>query len=433
MNPHLQRAFLLFEQSRHELAEGELRQALASEPDEAYAHALLALCLSERKQFKEATDEARQAIHLRPDLAFVHYALAHVFHDRERIDEALAACEEATRLEPDDPDYLALQAQLRLNRKEWRLALETAERGLQFTPDHVGCANLRAMALVKLGRKAEAGATIDAALARQPDNAITHANQGWTLLESGHPQKALEHFREALRLEPGNEWARQGIIEALKARNFIYAIMLRYFLWMSRMSAQLQFGILIGGFMGNQMLAGLVKTHPEWSVWITPLRVLYVVFAFLTWTADPLFNLLLRLNRFGRLALSPEQIKVSNWIGGCLGMALLTLGLWVVVRTESILLLVLVFAALVIPLAGTFNCQPGWPRLVMASYTGLMALAGFVGIALLVAAPGYHGEANSAKDDPVGSLATTLLGAFIIGMIASGWVANILIMQRPKR
>jgi hypothetical protein len=209
--------------------------------------------------------------------------------------------------------------------------------------------------------------------------------------------------------------------------------MLRYFLWMSRLSAQWQFGILIGGFMGNRMLGSLVKTHPEWSLWITPLRVLYAVFAFLTWTADPLFNLLLRLNRFGRLALSAEQIKVSNWIGGCLAMALLTLGLWVAVGTESILWLVpLVFAALVIPLAGTFNCRPGWPRLIMATYTGFMALTGFGGVALVVVF-GYGREGNVAKNDPLDSLATTLLGAFMVGMVACGWVANILMMQRPKR
>ena len=66
----LARGLLLFQQSRYELAETELRQALAAEPDDAYAHAVLALCLIERKQPNEATDEARQAIHLAPDMPF---------------------------------------------------------------------------------------------------------------------------------------------------------------------------------------------------------------------------------------------------------------------------------------------------------------------------------------------------------------------------
>ena len=39
-----------------------------------------------------------------------------------------------------------------------------------------------------------------AALARRPDDPMTHANQGWALLHEGKPYPAMEHFREALRL-----------------------------------------------------------------------------------------------------------------------------------------------------------------------------------------------------------------------------------------
>ena len=42
----VQRGQLLYQQSRFDMAEAELRQALAAEPQDAYAHALLALCAS---------------------------------------------------------------------------------------------------------------------------------------------------------------------------------------------------------------------------------------------------------------------------------------------------------------------------------------------------------------------------------------------------
>ena len=42
--------------------------------------------------------------------------------------------------------------------------------------------------------------------------------------------------RETLRLEPGNEWARQGLVTALKARNPIYGLFLQYALFMGRLS-----------------------------------------------------------------------------------------------------------------------------------------------------------------------------------------------------
>ena len=67
--------------------------------------------------------------------------------------------------------------------------------------------------------------------ARDPDDAFSHANQGWTLLEQGNRKKAMEHFRESLRLDPTNGWAQAGLVEAIKAGNPVYAVMLKYFLW----------------------------------------------------------------------------------------------------------------------------------------------------------------------------------------------------------
>src|SRR5258706_797883 len=119
MNPSLQRALVLYEQSRHELAEEQLRQALAAEPDEPYAHALLALCLAHRERFDDAIAAARQAVHLAPDFDFAHYAHASVLHDRNHLDEAQGAIEEALRLSPNDSDYWAVLSQIRINQRNW--------------------------------------------------------------------------------------------------------------------------------------------------------------------------------------------------------------------------------------------------------------------------------------------------------------------------
>ena len=48
---------------------------------------------------------------------------------------------------------------------------------------------------------------------------------------------------------------------------------------------------------------------------------LIIAFVMLTWIASPLFNFLLRFNRFGRLALSDDQRVASSWIGGCFLLA----------------------------------------------------------------------------------------------------------------
>jgi hypothetical protein len=319
---------------------------------------------------------------------------------------------------------------IHIDQKQWAEGLAAAERGLALDAEHVACTNLRAIALVKLGRKAEAGATIEAALARNPENAITHANQGWTLLEQGEPARALEHFKEALRLEPGNEWARAGIVEALKARYFVYSLMLRYFLWMAKLSPQVQWGILIGGYFANRMLGQASKGFPALAPWIWPLRILYLAFVVLTWTADPLFNLLLRLNRFGRLALTEEQTRASNWVGTCLLLALVSLAACVAIGFKGPLVMApLVFGLLVIPVAGAFNCSAGWPRRTMAGYAAVMAIVGVLALGLAFLTDGLSGDSVKA----VRGVMAVLFVAFFLAAFGSGWLANWLMMQRPKR
>jgi tetratricopeptide (TPR) repeat protein len=415
---------MLYQQSRFEMAETELRQALGANPDHAYAHSVLALCLMERKRLDEATEEARQGVHLSPDFAFAHYALAKVLYDRDRHDEAQSAIEEAIRLDPEDADYRFVLGAIHFDERRWADALRAAEQGLETDPEHPPCTNLRAMALVKLGRTREAGDTIDAALARDPENSATHANQGWTLLEAGKPNEALGHFRESLRLQPENEWARAGIVEALKARNPVYALMLRYFLWMGKLSRQAQWGVIFGGYFINRILTQAARSSPDVAPWLLPFRILFGVFLLLTWTAEPLFNLMLRLDSFGRLALSREQIVESNWIGTAMLLGLLSLGACFVWGFDSpFLLSAIVFGFLIVPLAGTFSAPAGRPRRIMTIYTAVLATLG-VGALVMELAAG-DGDAEPGW---------VFFAPFLIGVFLSGWVANYLIMRgRPKR
>lgn len=425
MSVHVQRGLHLYQQNRFPDAEREFRQAIGNDPNDAYTRGMLGLTLSQQERFDEAEREIAEGLKLDPGLPFMHYARAIVLHDRHRYPEAEKAVQEAISLQPEDADFHALLAQTRLNQKKWAGALEAAETGLQTDSEHVSCTNLRAMALVNLGRKEEAGQTIDAALARNPENSVTHANQGWTLLHAGDHKKALEHFRESLRLDPENEWARQGIIEALKAQNFLYAGMLKYFLWMSRLSANMQWAVILGGFFGMRMLRTFSNSNPEWKPYVLPIQVLYLIFVFLTWTADPLFNLLLRLNKFGRMVLNREEIVASNWVGAFVGLALLCLGL-AAIGMKEFLFGAMAFGFSVIPLAAVFKCQSGWPRRAMAGYTAVVAGCGIAMFLLLIFSGGLNEENRVAALVP-------LMIVFFGGVLLSGWVANILISRRPAR
>ncbi|MBN2090627.1 tetratricopeptide repeat protein, partial [candidate division KSB1 bacterium] len=376
MSDYLTRAQILLNQSRDDQAEAELRKRLAEQPEDPIAHALLALSLRGQGKMNEALREARQAVGFAPHLSFVHYVLAEVLHQNEQYEDAKFAVEEAIRLDPEEADYYGRLSSIFLDLNKWKEAVEAAEQGLAMEPENVTCTNCRAIALIKLGRKIEAGESIETALSHDPENPITHANLGWTLLHQNKPAAAMESFREALRLDPMLEWARRGILHAMKARNPIYRLFLNYLLWMSRLSKGARWGLVIGVYILFRILSGVNRTIPALTPILTPLLILYLLFVLLTWTAQPLFNLLLRFNRFGRLVLSREEKMASNWVAFCVAIALL-LAFAGVIWGPGILILGAIGAFLmIIPISGIFYAHSKKSRFFLILYALGMGLAG---------------------------------------------------------
>lgn len=423
MDSHVDRGLLWLGQSRHDLAEREFRGALATDPNDPTAHAFLALCLIERDQYDEAAHEAREAIRLEPEYAFAYYALANALFLRDRLKDAETALETASQLDPESPMYLGLLAQIRLQQRRWRDALDAAERGLALDPEHGACNNLRAMALVQLGRRAEAGLTIGATLARNPEDALTHANQGWAFLHQGEPEKALHHFQEALRLEPDLEWARMGVVEALKAKNPIYRVMLRYFLWMSRLSTKMQWVVVLGLIFGRGVLVRISEQAPLLRPFVDPILIALFGFFILTWVADPLFNSILRFNRYGRLALSREQVMASNWLLVYLLGTLVPIVLFVLSRDSGHLGLAEDFFWLLLPVGGAFKCPAGWPRRTMLCLTLLLTVAG----------PGMYVLWGVTPPVPEKLVLRSIYGYFLPGVILSTWLCMFLSQARTRR
>ncbi len=414
------RADLLLQQGRFPDAERELGQLLSTDPRHPLAHALMAHAMLGQSRLNDAEYAAREAVSAAPDEAFAHFAVAAVLRERRRYPEAIQAIQQAIALDPYSPDHFAMLAQIRVDQREWSSALHAADQGLATDPEHAACVNLRAIALVHLGRRDEAATVVRGALDKDPANAITHANQGWTCLHQNDPKRALEHFREALRLEPGNDWARAGIVEAMKARNPVYRVILAYFLFMSRLSGRTQTAILLGGFFGSRVLREAAENNPALAPYVWPIIIAYALFVWMTWLANPLFNLLLRLSKYGRHALSREQTITSNWI-----LALLLIG---AASAASLLLgladwkisLALTALLLTIPVSTIWICDEGWPRWTNGAIALAMAAVG--GTLTLL-------EITGASDGLTG----TLLGLLLLSAFVSSFAVQFLVRATPSR
>lgn len=425
MSEHqLDQVHILLDLKRYADAERVLGEWLAHSPDDARAHTMLAYTLYLQDRNTEALREAESAIGIEPDLPGGYYVQSLALLELGRAGSALKAIKEALRIDPENASYYAGLARIYMRQKNWRRALEAAEQGLKFDPEHNLCTNLRGMALVNLGHRDEADRTLKKALARNPENALTQANQGWALLHRGDHQQAVVHFKEALRLDPMSDWARQGVLEALKARNLLYRWLLRYFLWMSRLTHAEQgetASIVAGAWYALRVIARQV---PPLYVIVLPLSLFWFLFAVLTWVSRPLFALALRFDPLGRLALPEEEVKASNWAAACLITALVgvVLGIVLLVAYGNAGFFVLAAAALamLVPLAGVFRADPGWGRVTLAVYSVLMALSGL-------------GASIFALIGSWGWVVAGIFGAiFVLGWIVFSWTANLIIILSAK-
>lgn len=416
MSASRERAWAALSHDRWEIAEREWRGVLAEDPDDAQAHAALAICLAERERLPEAEREADAAIGLAPDLDFAHYVRARVLRDRNRFAEAAKAAAEAIRLDPDNANNRLILASIHCSQSQWPACLAAADAGLAIDPEHDACANLRALALTHLGRKDEAAATIAGALQRSPENSLTHTNQGWALLHRNQPQPALEHFREALRLDPGNAWAREGLLTALKARYLVFRLLLAYFLFMSRQRGSIRWVIFIGIFVGQRVLNTVAREHPEWGVVAYPLIALVAVFVFSTWLANPLMNLVMRLDRFGKHALTRDQTTQANLVGLCLGAAALLFAAELALGLHHLPSLLVVLLAL--PVSSVHEAAVGWPRRIsMIAATAFTLIAAFEVVAIHVLSIAVHGGQADEPTAMLGAAAVVLLPIYFIGIL----------------
>jgi Flp pilus assembly protein TadD len=413
----IQQALMLLQRSRYDQAEQVLRRLLADAPEDAYAHALLALCLMQQDKLQEAESEAKQAIHLAPDQPYCHFMLGLIKAQGDDLQTARLAADEAIRLDPEESDYYSLRAAIYLRAQRWPEALDSANEGLTHDPTHQGCLNHRATALVKLNRHEEAHQTIDQALLKDPENAQTHANLGWALLHKGRHREALEHFSQALRLNPNFDYARHGLVEALKAKYFLYRWILQFFLWMSTLSPRARGGLIIGAYILTKVLQEAAKQNPAIAPFVAPVVGLYIAFVLLTWTIDPLFNLILQCNRYGRYALSKQQ-RWSSSIFGALLLGGVAAGVGGAITGQAFLLLLALHAGLlIIPATRVFKSEQGIER---AALTVVLLMAVIAVVAAGSLALGYK------------EVAILFTIANLLGLAVFTWLGVITGMRRQK-
>lgn len=376
----LKRGQILLSQRRYEQAETEFRRSLADDPDDPFAHVLLAESLLGQNKVADATSEAQRAIGLAPEFDVGHATLARSLAQRNRYEEALNAINQAVALRPSDADNRAIKAAILTKMHRSADALEEITAALTSDAEHPIALTMKPQILQSLGRLGEAEAATRETMRQRADDADSHLARGWVLLEQGQPKEARTHFRDALRLDPNSDAARAGLVESIKSTNFLYRWFLAYSFRMSRLSPRASMGLMIGLYLLVRVLNGMAVTYPAMAPWVAPIVGLYICFAVVTWIAVPLSNLLLRLHPDGRLALSSDQKRGSELLLLCLSAVAISIGLGLATGDGAWFFRAVMFLILALPVSAIMSTPHGWPRQIMFAMCGGLAAIILVGL-----------------------------------------------------
>ena len=220
-----ERIALLIDLNRPQEAEELAHQLLAQYPRDAHTQRLLGLSLLRQQRTEDALNALQQAVGTDPLHPLGYAWLAEAATDGEDWRAAQHAIREALRLAPEHAPFHGLLAFTYLGLLQPRAALKAARAGLALDPREVQCQNVQGRALAALGH-AQAGATLlVSALADDPSSQTTHTNLGLTYLDAHQYGLARQHFALALQQHPGDDVARQGLLQAFKHRFWLYTLL----------------------------------------------------------------------------------------------------------------------------------------------------------------------------------------------------------------
>jgi tetratricopeptide (TPR) repeat protein len=294
---------------------------LREEPYHGQLFALRALIRADLGRLDEAAEDACSAREFLPNHPFSHYVAGAVALQQGAMLDAIQAAQAARRIAPDYAAAVLLEARARAALGQWTTVLSLAESVTEREPEHE-----EAALLATIARESRSDGALDPKAWKRlveqfPLNAIARTGSGWTRLNAGQIQVARSEFEQALALDPALPWAKAGLVLALKARNPVYALLLRFFMWFGKLPPRTRTIVLVGGVLGYNTLRRTAADQPALRPFLLPLLLVYLAFVVLSWLADPLLNLLLMAREEGRRLLSPDERRSALLVGSCLGLA----------------------------------------------------------------------------------------------------------------
>ncbi|MBW8852587.1 MAG: tetratricopeptide repeat protein [Xanthomonadales bacterium] len=281
-----------------------LTRLLGEAPDDADAHAALALCLVSRHRLHAAKLEAAQALALEPDAVLGHLAMASVSIARREFPAAEAHIDAARALAPEEPQSYRLAASLYRNWGRDARALEEIAKAHALAPDDPATLAQYGLLLFQDGRRDEARRFAERALERDPEHVEALTLLGHCDLAAGRVEDARAHAVWALQNEPGDVGA-LTLLSAIKARrSWLLGLWWRFQTWVTAGTNRRAIALLVGLYLVYRIADVALREQglEDGAAWLS---FAWLGFCVYTWFAPSIFLRSLR-REFETVRLRPD-------------------------------------------------------------------------------------------------------------------------------
>ncbi|MFE8604097.1 tetratricopeptide repeat protein [Archangium violaceum] len=270
-----------------------LRRALAEDPEDPEAHALLSLVLLALKRPHAAEHEAGLALSLEALLPLAHYAAASAALARRRFKDAEQHIHHLLELEPDDTQNLLLQARFLdlTGKKDGKR--EVLQRAHSLSPDDPAT-------LVALGEDAlERGDVKHAmqwardALTARPEFQDGLVLMGQVYLRQGRIEDAREHALWALRQDATDEGSLRLLASIKAHQSRLLGLWWRYAMFMGSLGDSKSTLVLLGAFVAYRFATLAAKDLGQPGL-ASIIQLVWLGLAVYTWVGPALFQRMVR-------------------------------------------------------------------------------------------------------------------------------------------
>lgn len=179
----------------------------------------LGIVQAQQKRFLEAEESYDKAIHLRRNFAVCYYNLGNLYLDMKRYSDAIQNWQESVAINPKQPQAWANLLALLDNQELHEEALKIAKEAVRYLPNEKSILFVYANILGKMSRYSESEEMYKKVVSIDPRNYLYHTNLGVLYHRWGKFDKAIESYRNALKIRENSKTAKENLDKLLKRLN----------------------------------------------------------------------------------------------------------------------------------------------------------------------------------------------------------------------